>query len=206
MTAVQTRHQRCTTGRAHARATVSLHVPGTLARHAVEVRRFDKLLPVTTKVAHRQIIAQNEDNIRLLSRTCSCDNEKDEDKRCSHAWMHLVAGAGSVNHFCLDDWPRNRPLLRSLSRSRRSGLYAGRNQTFLASAGDHAYGQRLLTGAGGEWSVGILNTRPGAAYALDKQTWKNKGNYFSLEDLKTLEESLSDLEIMSCPDVILSAD
>ncbi len=60
---VQTGHQRRSRGRANRRAGVSLHVPRSFGRHAIEIWRLDQLLPITTQVTLSDVVGEDEDDV-----------------------------------------------------------------------------------------------------------------------------------------------
>jgi len=60
-----TEHQGCPARRADRGAAVALGEPRAFLRHAVEVRRLDQLLSVATEVALREVVAQDEDDVRF---------------------------------------------------------------------------------------------------------------------------------------------
>lgn len=44
------------------------------------------------------------------------------------------------------------------------------------------------------------------AFGAEKEAWKANGNRFSADELKALGQGLADLEIVPCPETVLSAD
>ena len=65
MAGVQTGHQRRTRRSANRGAAIRLRESRPFRRHAIKIRSFNQFLSVGTDVTHREIIAQNVDNIRL---------------------------------------------------------------------------------------------------------------------------------------------
>ena len=61
---VQAGHQRGPRRRAHTRAAVGLRVARAFARHAIEARGLDQLLTVNADVTLREIVAEDEDDVR----------------------------------------------------------------------------------------------------------------------------------------------
>src|SRR5689334_11786137 len=63
MSGMQSGHQRSPARCANACSAVGLGVTRSLARNAVEIRCLDQLLSVTAHITHRQIIAQDKNDV-----------------------------------------------------------------------------------------------------------------------------------------------